>query len=84
MLCNDRHDDRQCEGIFMTERKPWQPKMDQQQELNSFVNATTGTTHENDEINDAEEDSAPLQGSKDLSDADSLQDVIADSGEPGH
>jgi hypothetical protein len=30
----------------------------------------------------ANEDSAPLQGSKDLSDADSLEDVIAESYEP--
>jgi hypothetical protein len=66
----------------MTDRKPWRPKGDEQPELNPFVNSHSGDRLDNDEINDPEVDSAPLQGSHDLSDEDSLEDVIADSNEP--
>ncbi|HEX4377437.1 MAG TPA: hypothetical protein VHZ99_09840 [Steroidobacteraceae bacterium] len=66
----------------MAERKPWQPKGDNQKELNPFVNAHSEDRLDNDEINDPAVDSAPLQGSRDLSDEDSLEDVIADSREP--
>jgi hypothetical protein len=62
----------------MSSRKPWQPRVDTDTELNPFHN---GASDRDDplEIQDAEEDSAPLQGSKDLSDDDSLEDVIADN-----
>jgi hypothetical protein len=57
----------------MAQQKPWQPKVDGQPELNPFVNSTSETRLDNDEIKDAEEDSAPLQGTRDLSDEDSLE-----------
>ena len=64
----------------MSSRKPWQPRMDTNPELNPFHNGASDADNplENPQIQDAEEDSAPLQGSKDLSDDDSLGDVIAD------
>lgn len=64
----------------MTSREPWKPHMERQAEFNPF-----DTTPKDDalkrapKIRNAEEDTAPLQGTKDLSDADSLEDVIADS-----
>jgi hypothetical protein len=68
----------------MSSRKPWQPRIDSPHELNPFANTTGG--HDlllnTPQIQDAEEDSAPLQGTHDLSDADSLDDVISDSHEP--
>jgi hypothetical protein len=66
----------------MAQRKPWRPRVDNQTELNPFVNSTSGERLDNDEINDPEEDSAPLQGTHDLSDDDSLDDVISDASEP--
>jgi hypothetical protein len=64
----------------MTPRKPWQPRIDSDPELNPFSNDAPGSNGltESPEIEDPEEDSAPLQGSRDLSDEDSLEDVIAD------
>jgi len=70
----------------MTTRKPWQPRVDTETELNPFTNHTSereGLVNA-PEISDPEEDSAPLEGSKDLSDEDSLVDVIADSSDPKH
>ena len=65
----------------MTTRKPWQPKVDSEPELNPFANHTAKRDGllNTPEVSDPEEDSSPLQGSKDLSDDDSLEDVIADS-----
>ena len=65
----------------MAQRKPWRPRVDNQTELNPFVNSTSAE-RDDDEINDPAEDSAPLQGTHDLSDDDSLDDVISDSSEP--
>jgi len=65
----------------MTPRKPWQPKVESEAELNPFANHTTERDGllNTPEVSDPEEDSSPLEGSKDLSDEDSLVDVIADS-----
>ena len=65
----------------MTTRKPWQPKIEGEPELNPFANHTAERDGllNTPEVSDPEEDSSPLEGSKDLSDDDSLEDVIADS-----
>jgi hypothetical protein len=67
----------------MSPRKPWQPRVDPDTELNPFHNGASDADNplDNPQIQDPEEDSAPLQGSKDLSDDDSLEDVIADDSE---
>jgi|HubBroStandDraft_3_1064219.scaffolds.fasta_scaffold269894_2 hypothetical protein len=64
----------------MSPRKPWQPRVESDPELNPFSNDAPGSDglNKTPEIEDPEEDSAPLQGSRDLSDEDSLDDVIAD------
>ena len=64
----------------MTSHQPWKPHIERQPEFNPF-----DTTPKDDsltsapKLRNAEEDTAPLQGSKDLSDADSLEDVIAEA-----
>jgi hypothetical protein len=69
----------------MAPRKPWQPKVEVESELNPFVNRTAERDGllDTPEVSDPEEDSSPLEGSKDLSDEDSLVDVIADSTDRG-
>jgi hypothetical protein len=62
----------------MTERKPWQPSLDTEPDANPFANRTQGEGSFVKKIRDPNEDTAPLQGSKDISDDDSLLDVIAD------
>jgi hypothetical protein len=65
----------------VSESKPWSPNLGK---------AKNFTDHTNPALGDdpplrlplANEDTAPLEGSKDLSDADSLEDVIAESYEP--
>jgi hypothetical protein len=64
-------------------RKPWQPRIDSERELNPFENGTSerDALLDTPQIDEPEEDSSPLQGTKDLSDEDSLDDVIADQDE---
>jgi hypothetical protein len=65
----------------MNSRKPWQPKMDDtERTLNPSASPVSDREGilDTPQIRDPAEDSAPLQGSKDLSDDDSLEDVIAD------
>jgi hypothetical protein len=62
----------------MAERKPWQPSLDTEPDANPFANRTQGEGSFVKKVRDPEEDTAPLQGSKDISDYDSLLDVIAD------
>jgi hypothetical protein len=62
----------------MAERKPWQPSLDTEPDANPFANRTQGEGLFVKKVQDPQEDSAPLQGSKDISDDDSLLDVIAD------
>ncbi|MGA8707055.1 MAG: hypothetical protein WB646_08725 [Steroidobacteraceae bacterium] len=63
----------------MSIREPWRPKIDNQPEFNPFGTVIDDHNALSDppKLRDAEQDTAPLQGSKDLSDADSLEDVIA-------
>lgn len=65
-------------------REPWTPRVDELQEFNPF--SSTGPDGDallhSPKIRDPEKDTAPLQGSKDLSDSDSLNDVIADAADP--
>ncbi len=62
-------------------KPPWEPKIERAREFNPFtkVDADKGPFTETRDLERLEEDTAPLQGSKDLSDKDSLQDVIADA-----
>jgi hypothetical protein len=64
----------------MSSRKPWEPTIERNPEFNPFakVDARKGPYTEKRELQRFEDDTAPLQGSKDVSDEDSLQDVIAD------
>jgi hypothetical protein len=64
----------------------WRPHIDTEPEFNPFASTGAwgdGRTQFQDsatelpEIRDATEDTAPLEGSRDLSDADSLEDVVA-------
>ena len=66
----------------MADRKPWEPSLDTPEDANPFANRTQGEGKFTKKVRDAEEDSSPLQGSKDLSDEDSLVDVIADQSAP--
>jgi hypothetical protein len=63
----------------MSEPKPWQPSLDSEPELNAFANRTQGEPSFKNKVRDPQEDTAPLEGSKDLSDGDSLIDVVAES-----
>lgn len=64
----------------MPTRESWQPKIDSEPDFNPFSNpdGAKASPLNTPEIRDANKDTAPLQGSKDLSDDDSLEDVIAD------
>jgi hypothetical protein len=64
----------------MSDRKPWQPHLDSEPEANPFANRTQRDGR-SVKIQNPNEDTAPLQGTKDLSDEDSLDDVIADGSE---
>lgn len=65
----------------MSETKPWYPNLGKNKDFTDHVNPALGDDPPL-KIPLATEDSAPLQGSKDLSDDDSLEDVIAESFEP--
>ena len=62
----------------MADRKPWQPSLDTEPEANAFANRTQGDGSFKKKIRDSEADTSPLEGSKDISDDDSLLDVVAD------
>lgn len=65
----------------MSTRKPWEPKIKRESEFNPFasVDGDKGPFAQTPQLRNPEEDTSPLQGSKDLSDADSLEDVVADA-----
>ncbi len=65
----------------MSDNKPWYPNIQKSKPFRDHDNPALGDDPPL-EIPDANEDSSPLQGSKDLSDEDSLEDVIAASYEP--
>jgi hypothetical protein len=64
----------------MSDVKPWYPNLVNGKEFVDHKNPLGDTPQI--KVPDATEDTSPLQGSKDLSDADSLEDVIADSFDP--
>jgi hypothetical protein len=63
----------------MSSQKPWSPDIDSEPLLHSFAPSEGDRSRRTLKLRDSEEDTAPLQGTKDLSDADSLDDVIADA-----
>ena len=58
--------------------KPWTPTLDNPEDFMDHKNPALGKPRPL-RVPLPDEDTAPLQGSKDLSDPDSLEDVIADS-----
>ena len=65
----------------MSDTKPWYPNLDKSKPFQEHANPALGDDAPL-EVPDAKEDTAPLQGSQDLSDPDSLEDVIATTFEP--
>lgn len=70
------------------ECEPWVPRIDTQPDFNPFANietparspgATLPAATNVPDIRDPQFDTTPLQGTRDLSDPDSLTDVIAES-----
>jgi hypothetical protein len=64
--------------------KPWSPTLDNAKEFSDLANRAHGNIPADSDRPVrvpplASEDTAPLRGSKDVSDSDSLEDVIADS-----
>jgi hypothetical protein len=55
----------------------WRPRIDSERVLHGFANETpeADSILESPQLRDPDEDTAPLQGSKDRSDDDSLEDV---------
>jgi hypothetical protein len=65
----------------VSENKPWSPNLGKSKDFTDHTNPALGDDPPL-RMPLPNEDSAPLQGSKDLSDEDSLEDVIAESYEP--
>lgn len=63
----------------MSTNKPWTPDIDGEPLLHTFGAPEGGKSPGTLKLRDPEQDTAPLQGTKDISDADSLADVIADA-----
>jgi hypothetical protein len=57
--------------------KAWRPRVDSERVLHGFTNETleADSILESPEVRDPDEDTAPLQGSKDRSDEDSMEDI---------
>jgi len=55
-------------------KEPWQPRVEEEPEFNAFTNEHCPADDEPlpDELPDPGEDTAPLQGSRDLTDEDSV------------
>jgi hypothetical protein len=71
----------------MSDTKPWTPTLDNAKDFSDLANRAHGNIPPDREPPlrvppRATEDTAPLRGSKDVSDPDSLEDVIAESYEP--
>jgi len=69
----------------MSEKTPWSPTLENAKEFSELANEAHGNSPPVHPLRVpplAGEDTSPLQGSKDISDADSLEDVIAESYEP--
>ncbi len=65
----------------MSEIKPWYPDLGKPKNFQDHINPALGDDPPL-RVPDATEDTAPLRGTKDLSDDDSLEDVVADSYAP--
>jgi hypothetical protein len=63
----------------MSSDKPWSPDIDGQPLLHPFASPDGDKSRSAVKLDDPEQDTAPLQGTKDISDSDSLEDVIADA-----
>jgi len=65
----------------MANREGWRPRVENLPEFNPFQSpdSTKGPLLDTPKLRDAAEESSPLQGTKDLSDDDSLDDVVSDS-----
>jgi hypothetical protein len=63
----------------MSLHKPWSPDIDGQPLLHPFTSPDGDKSRNASRLLDPEQDTAPLQGTKDISDTDSLEDVIADA-----
>ena len=68
----------------MSSHKPWTPDIDGEPLLHPFGSPDGDRSRPTLKLRDPEQDTAPLQGTKDVSDADSLEDVRADAEEKGH
>jgi hypothetical protein len=62
----------------MSSQKPWEPKVDSPDYFNAEPSVVDKKALDST-IQDAEEDTGPLEGTRDLSDEDSLEDVVADA-----
>jgi hypothetical protein len=63
----------------MTSQKPWSPDIESDPLLHPFAPSDGGKGSSVLTLRDPEEDTTPLQGTMDISDADSLEDVRADA-----
>ena len=59
--------------------RAWRPRIDRAREFNPFEARAEDEYLMNAPQLRSKDDTAPLQGTKDLSDADSLEDVIAEA-----
>jgi hypothetical protein len=63
----------------MSSQKPWAPRIEGQSLLNPFESPGGDKSYGSVEIRDPAQDTGPLQGTRDISSVDSLEDVIADA-----
>jgi hypothetical protein len=59
------------------QQEPWRPRVDSERVLHGFQSDSpeADSILESPELRDPEEDTAPLQGTKDRSDDDSMEDI---------
>jgi hypothetical protein len=63
-------------------KKAWRPRIEGRPLFNAEPNVLDRHDPMDTEVRDTDESTAPLQGTHDVSDADSLEDVIADAYRP--
>jgi hypothetical protein len=63
----------------MSSDKPWSPNIEGAPLLHPFTSPDGDKSRNTLKLRDPEQDTSPLQGTKDLSDPDSLEDVVADA-----
>jgi hypothetical protein len=64
--------------------KPWSPDIDSPTPLHPFAPPEGERARGTLRLRDPEQDTAPLQGTGDISDADSMEDVVADAESKNH